>query len=76
MKPAAPADAIALVALMLLHNSRRDARQDGAGNLVLLEDQDRLLWDRDQIVEALPLVEESFRGTPGPFALQAAARSA
>jgi RNA polymerase sigma-70 factor (ECF subfamily) len=57
---------------MLLHDSRRDARLDGHGDVVLLEDQDRRRWDRQQIAEALPLVEEAFRGGPGPFALQAA----
>src|SRR6185437_13835229 len=39
---------------------------------VVLEEQDRGLWNREQIAEALPLVEEAFRGGPGPFALQAA----
>lgn len=67
-----PAEATGLVALMLLHDSRRDARLDEAGDLVLLEDQDRRLWKRGQIAEALPLVEEALRDGPGPFALQAA----
>ena len=67
-----PPEATALVALMLLHDSRREARLDEAGNLVVLEEQDRNLWDGRQIAEALPLVEESLRGEPGPFALQAA----
>ena len=57
---------------MLLHDSRRDARLDEAGDLVILEEQDRSRWDQRQIAEALPLVEEAFRGGPGPFALQAA----
>jgi RNA polymerase sigma-70 factor (ECF subfamily) len=60
------------VALMLLHDSRRAARLDAAGDLVVLEEQDRGRWDRRQIDEALPLVEEGLRGGPGPFALQAA----
>src|SRR4029077_1877516 len=68
----APPEATALVALMLLHDSRRDARLDEAGDLVVLEEQDRRRWDRSQIAEALPLVEEALRGGPGPFALQAA----
>jgi RNA polymerase sigma-70 factor (ECF subfamily) len=68
----APAEATALVALMLLHDSRRDARSDEAGDLVVLEEQDRRRWDHRQIAEALPLVEEALRGGPGPFALQAA----
>jgi len=67
-----PAEATALVALMLLHDSRRHARLDEAGDLVVLEEQDRGRWDRGQIAEALPLVEEALRGGPGPFALQAA----
>jgi RNA polymerase sigma-70 factor (ECF subfamily) len=68
----APAEATALVALMLLHDSRRDARSDEAGDLVVLEEQDRRRWDHQQVAEALPLVEEAVRGRPGPFALQAA----
>jgi RNA polymerase sigma-70 factor (ECF subfamily) len=72
LMPEPPAEATALLALMLLHDSRRDARLDAAGDLVLLEDQDRRRWNRAQIAEALPLVEEALRGGPGPFALQAA----
>ena len=72
MAPQPPAEATALLALMLLHDSRREARLDAAGDLVLLEDQDRGRWNRAQIAEALPLVEEALRGGPGPFALQAA----
>jgi RNA polymerase sigma-70 factor (ECF subfamily) len=70
--PQAPPEATALVALMLLHDSRRNARLDEAGNLVVLEEQDRGRWDQRQIAEALPLVDEALRGGPGPFALQAA----
>jgi RNA polymerase sigma-70 factor (ECF subfamily) len=72
MAPQPPAEATALLALMLLHDARRDARTDEAGDLVLLQEQDRGRWDRRQIAEALPLVEEAFRNGPGPFALQAA----
>jgi RNA polymerase sigma-70 factor (ECF subfamily) len=68
----APAEATGLLALMLLHDSRRKARLDAAGDIVVLEDQDRSLWDREQIAEALPLVEEALRGGPGHYALQAA----
>jgi RNA polymerase sigma-70 factor (ECF subfamily) len=68
----APPEATGLLALMLLHDSRRAARSDEAGNLVVLEEQDRGKWDRRQIAEALPLVEEALRGGPGAFALQAA----
>ena len=70
--PQAPADATALLALMLLQDARRNARLDKAGDLVILEEQDRSLWDHAQIAEALPLVEEALRGGPRPFALQAA----
>src|SRR5205814_7013627 len=72
MAPAPPAETTTLVALMLLQDSRRDARLDEAGDLVVLEDQDRRRWDQRQIAEALPLVEEALRGGPGPYALQAA----
>jgi RNA polymerase sigma-70 factor (ECF subfamily) len=67
-----PGEATALVALMLLHDSRRDARLDEAGDLVVLEEQDRGRWDQRQIAEALPMVEEALRSGPGPFAIQAA----
>ncbi len=71
MTPQPPAEATALVALMLLHDARRDARTDEAGDIVILEEQDRGRWDQGQIAEALPLVEEAFRGGHGPFAIQA-----
>ncbi|HKM66081.1 MAG TPA: RNA polymerase sigma factor [Candidatus Acidoferrum sp.] len=72
MGPQPPREATALVALMLLHDARREARMDEAGEIVVLEEQDRSLWKREQIEEAQPLVEEAMRGTPGPLALQAA----
>jgi RNA polymerase sigma-70 factor (ECF subfamily) len=72
MAPQPPAEVTALLALMLLHDSRRKARLNAAGDLVLLEDQDRSLWNHQQIIEALPLVEEGLRGGAGPYALQAA----
>ncbi|HLJ18271.1 MAG TPA: RNA polymerase sigma factor [Bryobacteraceae bacterium] len=75
LAPRPPAEATALVALMLLHDARRDARLDEAGDLVILEEQDRGRWDRRQIAEALPLVEEVLQGGPGPFAVQAAIAS-
>jgi RNA polymerase sigma-70 factor, ECF subfamily len=68
----APADATGLLALMLLHDARREARLDAAGDLVILDQQDRGRWNRAQIAEALPLVEEALRGGPAPYALQAA----
>ena len=58
-----------LLALMLLQDSRRDARTGPGGELVLLEEQDRSLWDRDEIAEGIELVR---RLPPGPYALQAA----
>jgi len=68
----APAEAKGLLALMLLHDARREARMDEAGDIVVLEEQDRSLWNREQIAEALPLVEEALLGAPGPFSVQAA----
>ncbi|MGB7624936.1 MAG: DUF6596 domain-containing protein, partial [Terriglobia bacterium] len=70
--PRPQAEATALLALMLLHDARREARLDEAGDLVVLEEQDRRRWDQRQIAEALPLVEVAFRGEPGAYALQAA----
>jgi RNA polymerase sigma-70 factor (ECF subfamily) len=72
LSPNPPSEVTALLALMLLHDSRRDARLDIAGDVVVLEEQDRSRWNQRQIAEALPLVEEAFRGGPGPFAVQAA----
>jgi RNA polymerase sigma-70 factor (ECF subfamily) len=72
MGPQPPSEVVGLVALMLLHDSRREARSDNAGNLIVLEEQDRSRWNRQQITEALPLVEEALRRGPGPFAVEAA----
>jgi RNA polymerase sigma-70 factor, ECF subfamily len=72
MAPYPPEEATGLLALMLLHDSRRDARVDDAGDLMVLEEQDRRRWNQAQIGEALPLVEEALRLEPGPYALQAA----
>jgi RNA polymerase sigma-70 factor (ECF subfamily) len=72
LAPRPPAEAMGLVALMLLHDSRRGARLDDTGDLVVLAEQDRRLWDQGKIAQALPLVEAALRGGPGPFALQAA----
>lgn len=67
------AEAQGLLALMLLQDSRLDARVDAAGDVVLLEEQDRSRWDRAQIDEGLALVPRSLRASPpGPYALQAA----
>ncbi len=62
-----------LLALMLLQHSRRDARTDGNGDLVLLEDQDRSRWDHEMIDEGLAMVDATLgRGRPGPYQVQAA----
>jgi len=66
-------DAKGLLALMLLHDSRRAARSSASGEIVLLEDQDRSLWNRDQIAEGTRLVEQALSsGGGGPYAIQAA----
>jgi RNA polymerase sigma-70 factor (ECF subfamily) len=70
--PQPPVEATALVALMLLHDARRDARVDDEGDLVVLEKQDRSRWNHSQIAEALSLAAEVWRGEVGPFSLQAA----
>jgi RNA polymerase sigma-70 factor (ECF subfamily) len=64
---------LALLALMLLHDSRRDARSTGDGQLIPLEEQDRSLWHHDQIAEGISLVERALgRRNLGPYQLQAA----
>jgi len=66
-------EAMGLLALMLLHESRRAARASATGDLVLLEDQDRSLWDRDMIEEGAALVERALATRRiGPYTLQAA----
>ena len=66
-------EALGLVALMLLHNSRRLARVDTDGDMVLLEDQDRALWNREEALQGIELIERSLRmGRPGPYQIQAA----
>ena len=67
------AEARGLLALMLLQDSRRAARMDAAGELVTLEEQDRALWDREQIAEGVALAESALRqGGAGFYAVQAA----
>ncbi|HSN25608.1 MAG TPA: DUF6596 domain-containing protein, partial [Kofleriaceae bacterium] len=61
-----------LLALMLLHDARREARTDAAGDVVLLEDQDRSRWNRAQIDEAMALVPVALRGGRGPYPIEAA----
>jgi RNA polymerase sigma-70 factor (ECF subfamily) len=64
-------EALALLALMQLHDSRRDARVDEAGRLVLLSEQDRSRWDREAIAEGTALVEHAVAlGGDGPYVLQ------
>ncbi|WP_447987604.1 RNA polymerase sigma factor [Nitrospira sp. Nam74] len=66
-------EAIGLLALMLLQDSRRAARTSPTGDLILLEDQDRSLWNRDQIAEGLMLVERTLSSRRiGPYTVQSA----
>jgi RNA polymerase sigma-70 factor, ECF subfamily len=66
-------EALGLLALMLLHDSRRAARTSPSGELILLDDQDRLLWNRDQIAEGSALVERALAARQvGPYTIQAA----
>ena len=66
-------EAVGLLALMILHEARRDSRTTPAGEMVLLEDQDRSLWDRAQIAEGISLVESALGSHRfGPYTLQAA----
>jgi RNA polymerase sigma-70 factor (ECF subfamily) len=66
-------EAIGLLALMILHEARRTSRTTASGEMVLLEDQDRSLWDRAQIEEGVALVEQALGSHRfGPYTLQAA----
>lgn len=66
-------ESMGLIALFLLQHSRQRARLDERGNLVLLDDQDRGLWDRPMIAEAQSLLDKALRhGSPGPYQIQAA----
>ncbi len=66
-------EAVGLLALMLLHESRRPARTSPEGELVLLDDQDRSLWNREHIAEGVDLVERALGSRSfGPYSLQAA----
>ena len=66
-------EGVALLALMLLHDSRRAARTTPTGELVLLDEQDRSLWNRDQIAEGAALVNRALSSARiGPYTLQAA----
>jgi RNA polymerase sigma-70 factor (ECF subfamily) len=67
------AEALGLLALLLLHDARRAARADDSGDLVPLEDQDRARWDTDAIDEGCDLLEAALRrGRAGPYQVQAA----
>ena len=67
------AETLGLLAVMLLHDARRRARVDAAGDLVLLPDQDRDLWDRTRIDEGVRVLDRAVaRRSPGPYQLQAA----
>jgi RNA polymerase sigma-70 factor (ECF subfamily) len=65
-------DVLAVLALLLLHDARRMTRADESGALVLLGDQDRTRWNREQIGEGVMLVEQALRRRVGPYQLQAA----
>jgi len=66
-------EAFGLLALMLLHNARRAARATSTGDLILLEDQDRSLWNRAEIAEGTSIVERALASQPvGPYTIQAA----
>jgi RNA polymerase sigma-70 factor (ECF subfamily) len=66
-------EALGLLALLLLHDARREARTDAAGDLVLLEDQDRSRWDRAEIEEGERVLDRALRvGRPGAYQVQAA----
>jgi RNA polymerase sigma-70 factor (ECF subfamily) len=66
-------ETLGLLALLLLHDSRRETRVDARGEIVLLEDQDRGRWDRAEVDEGLALVPRALAASPpGPYALQAA----
>jgi RNA polymerase sigma-70 factor (ECF subfamily) len=66
-------EALSLLALMLLHDSRRKARVNAQGELVLLEDQDRALWDQQEILDGLETLQSAIQlRQPGPYQLQAA----
>ena len=66
-------EAVGLLALMLLHDSRRAARTSPNGDLILLEDQERALWNRDRIAEGVALVQRALSmGQVGPYTIQAA----
>jgi RNA polymerase sigma-70 factor (ECF subfamily) len=67
------AEAFGLLAMMLLHDARRAARVDSKGEIILLEDQDRSLWNQDEISQGLALLDRAMElRSPGPYQFQAA----
>lgn len=71
--PTQEPESLGLLALMLLHHSRRNARTDGAGHLIPLEEQDRTVWDRELIDEGVALLDRALlMRQPGPYQIQAA----
>jgi RNA polymerase sigma-70 factor (ECF subfamily) len=75
MEPQAPVEATGLVALMLLHDARRDSRLNDAGEIVILEEQDRTRWNQKQIADAMQMlgnISDAQSGRIGGFTLQAA----
>jgi RNA polymerase sigma-70 factor (ECF subfamily) len=70
-------EAVGLLALMLLHDARREGRVDDAGDMIPLDDQDRTRWDAERIAEGTDLLESVLRrGRPGPYQVQAAIAAA
>ena len=73
LPPRTSAEARGLLALLLLHDSRRETRLDAAGNLVLLDDQDRARWDRAKIDEGIAILDDAILlRAPGAYQVQAA----
>lgn len=76
IRPAPPSEVNGLLALMLLHDARREARLDPHGDIVVLDEQDRSRWDHAQLEEALALVDAEAQSEAGPFLVQAAIAAA
>jgi RNA polymerase sigma-70 factor (ECF subfamily) len=72
-RPGEQAEALGLLAMMLLHDARRDARVGPQGELIVLEEQNRALWDRAQIAEGVAILDQALAmQSPGPYQIQAA----
>jgi len=73
LQPAATAEVLGLLALMLLHHARRGARLDAQGALMTLEEQDRTLWNKAEIAEGMAILDQALLlHQPGPYQIQAA----